>query len=335
MHNCLIVGAELSALRAARDLASSGIHVTMLMPSDTLGEYSALFKPVYEADLMKDLLGPLIAEVRSRPNVTLLPKSGVKSVTQQKSTFKVSVTSDSKTHEVETSTIILSGGLNPFDASLVDEYKYGSLRGVVTTFDLERSFQAGDYLVQSTMERVAFVLCVGSRHIRNNPDCSTFCCNYAIVQAIRVKEKFPDIQVFVYYMDIRAIARQEYQFNKARKLGVIFVRGRPAEVEQVGEKLTLHVEDTLTDNQHNFPYDLVVLSVGASCSPLVVDVARGLGVDLSDNNFVRVKEKPVIISVEGVFAAGSSGDGVKNIQQEYSEGGAASMAVIQFLRRSK
>ena len=179
-----------------------------------------------------------------------------------------------------------------------------------------------------------FILCIGSRSLREgaNPDCSTYCCSYSINQALHIKKEFPNVETCLMYMDIRTVATHEFLYNKARKSGVIFIRGRPSAIERSDNKLIAIFDDTLAGELDKLSADLVVLAVGGMPFPGNDKIAADFGVELTPNRFVKIQEKPVQTAIEGVFACGSASDGVKNIQQSLSEGGAAAMAVMQFLK---
>ena len=137
------------------------------------------------------------------------------------------------------------------------------------------------------------------------------------------------------YMDIRTIASHEYLYNEARKSGVLFIRGRPSAIERSEDKLITTFEDTLANNQDLLPADIVILAVGGVPAPNGDKIALDFGVQLTPNGFVKITEKPVLTSTPGIFACGSACDGVKNIQQSLTEGGAAAMAAFQFLTEQR
>ena len=69
-------------------------------------------------------------------------------------------------------------------------------------------------------------------------------------QAIDLKEKKPDLNVYILYRDIRTYGRREDLYTRARELGVLFIRYNADEkpvVEKVTaggkEKLRIRVRD--------------------------------------------------------------------------------------------
>ena len=52
---------------------------------------------------------------------------------------------------------------------------------------------------------------------------------YAIKNALLVKQSYPDVEITVYYMDIRTPSKGYEEFyDRARQMGVRFSQGRPS-----------------------------------------------------------------------------------------------------------
>ncbi len=335
-RSCLIIGEEIAALRAAKDLASLDIPVTLINPSKELGETTQLLQRGFsEQPSNGNILQSHIKELQSNSNVTILNDAQVTKVIKNHSPFEVEIHHNNTSENLTGDVIILATGFEPFDASNISSYGYGFLEGVLTIFDLEKALREKNLPINEKTERIIFILCVGSRTIQANPDCSAFCCSYSINQTLRIKQQFPDIEVVVMYMDIRTIANQEFLYNKARKKRVLFIRGRPAAIDQGAGKFIVNYEDSLAEEQESLPADLVILTIGGMPAPASGKITTSLGVQQTPNGFIEVTEKPVGTSVPGIFVCGSAAEGVKNVWQSLSEGGAAAMAAIRFLKETK
>ncbi|MFX0097769.1 MAG: FAD-dependent oxidoreductase [Candidatus Hodarchaeota archaeon] len=334
-NSCLIIGGEIAALRAAKDLVTLGIPVTLINPSKRLGRTTNMFqRGISDYAFNKDIISPYLESLESNANLILRNNAALTKVVKNQPPFEVEIEHNGTTETITAGAVILASGFEPFNAKILGEYGYGYLEGVITVFDLERAFQQDNCPITEKMERVIFILCTGSRSLRagTNPDCSTYCCSYSINQALYIKKKFPGVETCLLYMDIRTIAKHEFLYNEARKSGVRFIRGRASAVDRSNNKLIAAFEDTLAEKHDMLLADLVVLAVGGMPFPGSDKIATSLGVQLTPNKFVKIIEKPVQTSTQGVFACGSACDGVKNIQQSLSEGGAAAMAVTQFLK---
>jgi heterodisulfide reductase subunit A len=136
--------------------------------------------------------------------------------------------------------IIVATGWESFDPARKEEYGYGRHRDVISGLQVERLLNAagptgGEVVRPSNSEvakSVAFLQCVGSRdETVGNPYCSRVCCMYALKNAQLIKEKYPDTEVSIHYIDLRAGGEGYEEFYmRAQRLGINFIRGRVSEV---------------------------------------------------------------------------------------------------------
>jgi heterodisulfide reductase subunit A len=188
-------------------------------------------------------------------------------------------------------------------------------------------------------KRVAFIHCVGSRDEQiGKPYCSRVCCMYSMKNAQLIKDKNPDAEVTLYYMDIRAFGKgfEEFYKRSQEKYGIKFVRGRPAEViENPDLTLTVRGEDTLLSKVTEYDYDLVVLSVGLVPPEGSEDLRQTIGLSRSADGFLmeaHPKLRPVDTLTDGVYLAGVS-QGPKDIPDAVAQGsGAAARATIPMVK---
>ncbi len=215
--------------------------------------------------------------------------------------------------------IILSTGFEEMDPSLVEEYHYGEpgYENIITQSELAR-FLALTGPTQGELRKksgdlpssVTIINCVGSRSQKYNSWCSNICCMIGIKHAIKIKEKNPEIDVKCCYIDIRAVgANYEEFYNKARDLGVKFIRGRPAEVETDGINLIVHVEDSQADKLLAIKTDVVVLSMSMVPSSGVQKLAEELNVKVDEAGFFKglySKFRTSETNQAGIFVAGTA-----------------------------
>jgi heterodisulfide reductase subunit A2 len=256
-------------------------------------------------------------------------------------------TQESEFIDLEVGTIIVATGYDPYDPTEKLEYGYGSHTNVITAMEIERMINAsgpteGKVLKPSDMEkpkRVAFIHCVGSRDEQiGKPYCSRVCCMYSMKNAQLIKDKMPDSEVTLYYMDIRAFGKgfEEFYKNSQEKYGIKFVRGRPAEVLE-NEDLTLTVrgEDTLLNKVSEYDYDLVVLSIGLVPPEGAEELRQTIGLSKSGDGFLmeaHPKLRPVDTLTDGVYLAGVA-QGPKDIPDAVAQGsGAAARAAIPMVK---
>jgi heterodisulfide reductase subunit A2 len=113
--------------------------------------------------------------------------------------------------ELEVGSIIVATGFDSFDPTVIPEYGYGPYPNVITAMELERLDNSAGPTIGRLIrpsdgrepKSMAIVQCVGSRDKRFNEYCSGFCCMYAIKNAILLKQMIPDMDISIFYMDIR------------------------------------------------------------------------------------------------------------------------------------
>jgi heterodisulfide reductase subunit A len=242
--------------------------------------------------------------------------------------------------DLEVGTIIVATGFQDYDAN--GRYGYGRFDNVITGIEFERLINAsgpvqGKFTKKdgSIPKSMAFIQCVGSRD-RENPYCSNVCCMYAMKQATQIKEKYPDCEVYIFYMDIRAFGKDYEEFyERLRNKGVKFIRGRPSDVKERDGTLILRVDDTLLDEITEVEVEMLVLSTGLIPCEDAVDMQRKLNISRSGDGFymeAHPKLRPVDTATDGVFLAGVA-QGPKDIPASVAQAkGAASGAAIPLKR---
>jgi len=238
--------------------------------------------------------------------------------------------------ELEVGSIIVATGFTLDDAAKKPEYGFGVYPNVITSLQIERLLSpsgptGGDVTRPSDGEspkNVAFLQCVCSRDSNTNVHCSRFCCMQAIKEAILLKEHNSDVEVSIFYIDIRAFGKgYEELYNRARdEFGVKFVKGRIAEIHETkGKNLITVGEDVESGSVIESEFDLVVLSVGSVPNPLPEGI--GLEIPVWRDNFYQA-ENPyldaVSTSVAGVFVAGCA-ESPKDIPDSVTQASAAAM----------
>ena len=112
-------------------------------------------------------------------------------------------------------------------------------------------------------QSVAFVQCAGSRDENYLPYCSGICCLASMKQANYVRERYPDSDVHIFYIDLRAPGRLEDFYTRIKAdEKVQFHRGKVSKVTGQNGKLLVEAEDTFTGHVTQAEVDLVVLATG-------------------------------------------------------------------------
>ncbi|MBI5570755.1 MAG: hydrogenase iron-sulfur subunit [Desulfomonile tiedjei] len=238
--------------------------------------------------------------------------------------------------EIEVGTIVVATGVDVYDPTALTELGYGKFPNVITTLEFERLINAGGpssgELIRPSDRRrpskVAFLQCIGSRSKRSNPYCSNVCCMNTIKDALLIREHWPETEIYVFYIDIRAFGKGfEDLFRRARREGVIFIRGIPGEIiEDINTgDVTLLGENTLLGEQYRYSMDMVILSVGIKPRRDSEDIQRLLNLSTDTDGFymeAHPKLRPVDTTTGGVFLAGAA-EGPKDIKDSVTQASAA------------
>jgi heterodisulfide reductase subunit A len=242
-----------------------------------------------------------------------------------------------ETVELEVGTIIVATGADVFDPSVLPNYGYGRFSNVITSLEFERLINAGGpsggHLIRPSdkqvPKRVAFIQCVGSRTDKNGrPYCSNVCCMNTIKDSLLIKEHWPDTEIYVFYVDIRAYGKGfEDLYNRARKAGVKFIRGLPAEIKEDKRTRNLWLvgENTLQKELYKVNVDMAILSVGLESRKDSETIQRLLTLSRNQDGFfleAHPKLRPVDAATGGVFFAGCA-ESPKDIRDSVTQASAA------------
>jgi heterodisulfide reductase subunit A len=237
--------------------------------------------------------------------------------------------------------IVVATGYQTFDAAVYGEYGAGRYPDVITGLQLERLMNAsgptGGEVIRPSDGRhpktVVFMSCVGSRdEHKGRSYCSKVCCMYMAKHAIMLKEHDPDIQSYIFYIDIRAAGKdyEEFAQRAQEEYGALYLRGRVSKIYPQDGQLIVCGEDSLIGRPVEIAADLVVLATGMIPSAGAAELARILNISYDSNHFfieAHPKLRPVETLTGGVFLAGSC-IGPRDIPECVAQGGAAAAKVV-------
>ncbi len=237
--------------------------------------------------------------------------------------------------------IIIATGFRTFDPQIKGQFGYLRYPDVITSLEFERMINAsgptGGKLRKisdgTSPKSILFIQCVGSRDMTiRHGYCSGVCCMYAIKNAILIKEKNPSIEVTICYIDIRAYGKgyEEY-YERAKGMGIRFLRGMPGEVIRTRTGMEVPVENTETAEYEVLTPDLVVLSVGMEPATGADEVAAMVGISVDDYGFYQPDDPklgPVTTIKPGIYIAGTA-VAPKDIPDSVTQGEAAAMRAFR------
>ncbi|MDP3396511.1 MAG: CoB--CoM heterodisulfide reductase iron-sulfur subunit A family protein [Methanoregula sp.] len=244
---------------------------------------------------------------------------------------------DGKMIKINAASIVITTGYTIFDARNKEQFGHLILPDVITSLELERMINASGPTIGmikrlsdgAVPKSIVFIQCVGSRDISvDRPYCSCVCCMQAMKNAILIKEKQPSIEITLCYMDIRAYGKgyEEY-YERAKALGITFLRGMPGEIHADRNGLILQVENSETSEVLALHPELVVLSIGIGPSDSAAGIAAMCGVSLEPTGFfksVHDAMDTVATSRPGIYVAGTA-TAPRDIPDSVASGGSAAM----------
>lgn len=246
--------------------------------------------------------------------------------------------------DLKVGAVILSPGFGRIKEETLEKLGYGQHPDVVTSFEFERMTNASGPFVGEVKcfsdgrhpKRIAFLQCVGSRDLGcDNGYCSSVCCMYAIKEALVAKEHDPEVEISIFYMDMRT---QGKDFDKTREraeaMGIKFIRAKVGGVTPWLNRLQLTY--STFEGSHEFePFDMVVLSVGLESPKDAQAIAKTTGIELNRYDFVHSEVfTPLQTSRDGVIVAGAF-QGPKDIPESVTQASAAAAIVSGLLEKQR
>lgn len=247
--------------------------------------------------------------------------------------------------------IVVATGFNPISMDKFDEYAYSQSKDVITSLEFERLTNAagptqGKLLRPSDgvhPHTIVFVQCVGSRceacAQKGKEYCSKICCMYTAKHAMLTRDKYPDTDVYVFYIDVRTPGKNfdEFYRRAVEEYGVHYIKGMVGKVSPEGNKLKVQASDLLAGKQLHIDADLVVLATAIEPDKSARPLATMLTASMDTNDFfteAHPKLRPVESPTAGVFLSGTC-QGPKDIPETVSQAGAAASKVIGLLCKDK
>ena len=247
--------------------------------------------------------------------------------------------------------IVVATGFNPISMEKFDEFAYSQSKDVITSLELERLMNAagptgGTLLRPSDGEHphtIVFVQCVGSRCAscaeKGKEYCSKICCMYTAKHAMLIRDKYPDTDVYVFYIDVRTPGKNfdEFYRRAVEEYGVHYIKGMVGKVSPEGSKLKVRASDLIDGKQLHIDADLVVLAAAIEPDKSARPLATMLTASMDTNDFfteAHPKLRPVESPTAGVFLSGAC-QGPKDIPETVSQAGAAASKVIGLLCKDK
>ena len=245
--------------------------------------------------------------------------------------------------------IIVATGFKPIDASAFDEYAYCQSKDVVTSLEFERLMNAagpskGTLVCPSDgrhPKEIVFIQCVGSRCSKDASKgkeyCSKICCMYTAKHAMLVREKYPDVKVHVFYIDVRTPGKNfdEFYRRAVEQYDVDYIKGQVGKVSVENGRLHVQGSNLIDNEQVHIDCDMVVLATAIEPDPTARSIGTMLTASMDTNDFfteAHAKLRPVESPTAGIFLSGVC-QGPKDVPETVAQASAAAAKVIGLLSK--
>ncbi len=316
----LVVGGGVAGMEAALGAAAQGVDVYLVEKSPVLGGIARHLNATWKGESIPAYLANLVEQTKGCESVTLYTEAQVAATTGSMGNFTTTILvngdkspgkdlpgKDLPGNEIKIEhgvTIIATGGME----YKPQEYMYGEHPDILTHLDMDALLREEDVSVTSA-RAIIFVQCVGSRNAEN-PYCSKVCCTHSLKSAIALKQMDKRKRVYVVYRDIRSYGFREDLYQKARELGILFIRydlERLPTLRKDGEgRLEFRVIDHVLQMEVTINPDLVVLASGVTPGDNK-ELYEKFKVPVNNEGFLveaHAKLRPVDFASDGLFVAG-------------------------------
>ena len=334
----LVIGGGLAGMTSALELANQGFEVYLVEKEKELGGNLRHIHYLLNGDDPQLELNTLIAAIEAAEKIQLHTAARIENIEGSIGNFTTQVVKTGSSAEIKHGIVIVATGAAEYKPQ---EYLYGQDPNVITQRELEQQLATnGESMFEADKQQpktVVMIQCVGSR-CEERPYCSRVCCSEAIKNALKIKDRVPDTNIYILYRDIRTYGFKEGYYTKAREHDVVFIRydeGCEPVVSKNGSGLTAEVFDQILGMAVEISADMVVLSTGVIPGAENERTAQLLKVPLGSDGFfleAHMKLRPVDFATEGVFLCGMA-HSAKTVEESIIQAQAAASRAATILTK--
>ncbi|MGQ9485991.1 MAG: CoB--CoM heterodisulfide reductase iron-sulfur subunit A family protein, partial [Desulfosoma sp.] len=330
----LVVGAGVTGMTAAANLAAHGFSVHVVEKEKDLGGMAARLHKTWRGESVRAFVDALKKEVLTHPKIQWHLGASLVEAEGFVGNFRTTIRENGSLHTIEHGVVLIATGAQERKPT---EYLYGEHPAVVTNVELDERLQEDDPRLKN-LSSVTFIQCVGSRD-EERPYCSRVCCGHTLRNALELKALNPDMSIAVIYRDMRSYGVWEELYRRARHAGVLFFRYRPDDKPKVlreGDKLTIQVTDHILQRPVSWTTDLLCLAA-ATIPQDNRDLARLYKLPLDRDGWFQEahqKLRPVDFANDGIFLCGMA-HYPKPLEESVTQALAAAAKAVSILSRGQ
>jgi len=309
----MVVGGGVAGMTAALGLAEQGFEVHLVEKEHDLGGMARRIRHTLEGMDVQAYLAGLIQQVYRHRLITVSHEATITDVSGYVGNFVTTVESEGRVKTIEHGVTIIATGADEHRPD--GTYLYGEDDRVVTQLELEQLVADEDQRLVDARS-VVMIQCVGCRDAERNY-CARVCCSQAVKNALTLKERAPDTDVYILFRDMRTYGFSEDYYREAANQDVQFIHFNPedgpevepGEDEEGREVLNVTVLDPVLGARVMLDADIVALSAAVVPSAGANKVAKQFKVAMNPDGFFQeahVKLRPVDFAADGVFLCGTA-----------------------------
>lgn len=337
-NDVLIIGAGISGVTVALELAQLGLSPTLIEREASIGGLSASFCCKASETCNKCfacVVDKRISEVKQRKDISILTHTELLGVRGGHGQYHLLLGKDRERMEQTASAVVIAAGIDPYDASQKGEYGYQRYKNVITARDLDEMLRYRGKLGRPSdgqvPKKVAFFQCVGSRDESiGNLYCSQVCCAYALRLIKAIRHQYPEVEATFLYMDIQPAGAsfQEFLDSCRQDKGIRLIRSLPSKVynSPQTDNLRVRLTDPEKDEVAEESFDLIVLSVGMVLRKTSRALLEFFGLGLTEDGFIASPPSRTAVFVTGACS------GPKDIDRSILQAKSTAFQVHQYLK---
>jgi len=336
-RDALVVGGGIAGMTCALSMAKQGHDVHLLEKEKDLGGIARRLHTTIEGMDVQTYLNDMIRSVYQNSRIHVSHLASIKDVSGYIGNFTTTVESEGRVKEIKHGAAILAIGADQYTPT---EYLYGKNDQVFTHLELGEQIAKKEEKIINA-ESLVMIQCVGCRNEDRNY-CSRVCCSHAVKNALKLKEKNPEMDIYILFRDMRTYGFREDYYREASNKGVRFIRyetdDKPqvAAIEEGGKSiLRVTLPDPILGQRLELDADILSLAAAVIPSASTKEIAGLFKVTLSPDEFFKeahVKLKPVEFATDGVYLCGTA-HYPKHIQETINQAYGAAGRVMTLLSK--
>ncbi|MFC1946012.1 FAD-dependent oxidoreductase [Chloroflexota bacterium] len=328
----LVVGGGVAGMTSALSIAGQGFEVYLVEKDTDLGGMARNIYFTLDGMDVPEYLNDTVRKVYQHPSIHVSTNATITEASGYVGNFITKITSGNTVKEIRHGIAIVATGAEEYKPT---EYLYGEDDRVSTLVEMEEKI-AGEAPEAVNTQTMVMIQCVGCRQEDRNY-CSRVCCGHSIKNALKLKEKNPQMDIYILYRDMRTYGFKEDSYREAANQEVRFIRYEPDNkptveaVEEGGQRiLRVTVTDPILGKKIAIDADSLVLAAAVIPAVTNPEISRLFKVSLNPDGFFQeahVKLRPVDFAADGVFLCGTA-HYPKHISETISQAyGAAGRAI--------